>query len=215
MLVMSAVILAFVAIALLSAIPLVWTLCRAFVRGEARGLVRPLAIATVGLVALMVGSIHVGHAWPGTGGHPWAGRDIVPDEVARFGWAATLWITSYWAHPGALASFPADEIVWMAASPTALLAVLFGAATTLRRLPISPQILRYETWLAVAAAGAMAALLAGACSWIVSGGPAPRGLFRVGTIDTVAVAVMAAALILAFRAARRAVALSPSGRAAH
>jgi hypothetical protein len=54
----------------------------------------------------------------------------------------------------------------------------------------------------------MAGFLAGASSWVISGGPAPRGLFRVGAIDSVAVAVMAASLILAFRAAQRTVGAS-------
>ncbi len=203
MLVMSAVIVAFLALAVLAAIPLTGTLCRIFIRGESRGVVIPLTGVAVGLVVLTVGSIHFGHGWPGTGGHPWTGRDIVPGGIARFCWAATLWITSYWAHPGALASFPASEIAWMAASPLALLAIVIGAAKTLRRLPLSPRVLRYETWLGMAAALAMAAFLAGASSWVISGGPAPRGLFRVGAIDTAGVAVMAAALILAFRAAER------------
>jgi hypothetical protein len=208
MLVMSAVILVFAVLALLAAIPLAWTLGRTLVQGRASGLVAPVASVLLGAVVLVVGGIHFGHGWPGTGGHPWAGRDVVPAAVARFCWAVTLWITSYWAHPGALASFPTSEIAWMVASPIALLAVLIGATKTLRRLPLSPRVLRYESWLGTAAALAMAGFLAGASSWIISGGPAPRGLFRVGAIDSIGVAVMAAALILAFRAAQRALAAS-------
>jgi hypothetical protein len=55
----------------------------------------------------------------------------------------------------------------------------------------------------------MAAFLAGAGSWIVSGSPAPRGLFRVGTIDAVGIVVMAGALIVAFRSARRTLSAQP------
>jgi len=208
MLVMTGVIFVFAVLALLAAIPLVCTLCRTFVQRRASGLVGPVMAVVVGAIVLVAGSIHFGHGWPGTGGHPWAGRDVVPIAVARFCWAATLWITSYWAHPGALASFPMSEITWMVASPIALLAVLIGAAKTLRRLPLSPRALRYESWLGTAAALAMAGFLAGAGSWIISGGPAPRGLFRVGAIDSAGVAVMAAALILAFRAAQRALTAS-------
>jgi hypothetical protein len=69
-------------------------------------------------------------------------------------------------------------------------------------------VLRYESWLGLTAAVVLAGFLAGASSWVISGGPSPRGLFRVGTIDTVGVAVMAAALILAFRAAQRTFAAS-------
>ncbi len=106
MLVMSAVILVFAVLALLAAIPLVCTLCRAFAQGRGRAFVAPVIVVLLGTVVLVVGSTHFGHGWPGTGGHPWAGRDVVPDAIARFCWAATLWITSYWAHPGALASSP-------------------------------------------------------------------------------------------------------------
>jgi len=110
MLAMSAVILVFAVLALLAAIPLAWTLGRTFVQGRPSGLVAPVTAAAVGAVVLVVGSIHFGHGWPGTGGHRWAGRDVVPVAVARFCWAATLWITSYWAHPGALTAFPTSEL---------------------------------------------------------------------------------------------------------
>ncbi len=208
MLVMSAVIVVFAVLALLAAIPLVWTLGRSLSRGRASGLVAPVTCVVIGTAVLVAGSVHFGRGWPGTGGHPWVGRDIVPPGVARFCWAATLWITSYWAHPGALASFPPAEIAWMLASPIALLALLIGAAKTLRRLSFSPRVLGYESWLGIAAAVAMAGFLAGASSWIISGGPEPRGLFRVGAIDSVGVTVMTAALVLAFRAAMRALTAS-------
>jgi hypothetical protein len=122
---------------------------------------------------------------------------------------ATLWITSDWAHPGALASFPASEIGWMVVSPLALGAMLIGATKALRRLRVSPRVLRYELWLGLAAGLVMAGFLAGAASWIISGGPGPRGLFRVGAIDSVGVAVMASALIVAFRATQRTLAVHP------
>jgi hypothetical protein len=60
----------------------------------------------------------------------------------------------------------------------------------------------------------MAAFLAGAASWIISGGPAPRGLFRVGLIDGIGLAVMGAALVLAFRAVRTSLSAAISGRPA-
>jgi hypothetical protein len=210
MLVMSGAMLGLALLAILGAVPLRWTICRELAGGRGRALVLPLLAAGLGGVTLIAGSIHFGHGWPGTGGHPWAGRDIVPGDVARFCWAATLWITSYWAHPGALASFPASEIGWMVVSPVALGAILIGAAKTLRRLQISARVLRYESWLGLAAGAAMAAFLAGAGSWIVSGSPAPRGLFRVGAIDSVGIVVMAGALIVAFRAAQRTLAAHPS-----
>jgi hypothetical protein len=208
MLVMTGALVAFLVVALLAAIPLVWVLCREFVCGRGRNLVPPVVALVAGGLVLVAGSIHFGHGWPGTGGHPWSGRDVVPGSVASFCWAATLWITSYWAHPGALATFPASEVGWMVASPIAMLAVLIGVARTIRRLPLSARVLRYESWLGLTAAVVLAGFLAGASSWVISGGPSPRGLFRVGTIDTVGIAVMAAALILGFRAAQRTFAAS-------
>jgi hypothetical protein len=209
MLVMSGAMLGFALLAILGAAPLVWTICREVAAGRGRGLVLPLLGVAVGGLTLVAGSIHFGHGWPGTGGHQWAGRDIVPVAVARFCWAATLWITSYWAHPGALGSFPASEIGWMVVSPVALAAAVVGAAQTLRRLDVSSRVLRYESWLGLIAGSVMAVFLAGAGSWIVSGSPAPRGLFRVGAIDCVAIVVMAGALIVACRAAQRALAARP------
>ena len=214
MLVMSGAMLGFALLAVLAAVPLVWTICREIAAGRRHRLALPLLAVGAGGLTLVVGSIHFGHGWPGTGGHSWAGRDIVPGDVARFCWAATLWISSYWAHPGALASFPASEIGWMVVSPLAFAAVLIGAAKTLRRIHISARVLRYESWLGVLAGSVMAAFLAGAGSWVVSGSPAPRGLFRVGAIDAVGIVVMAGALIVAFRAARRTLSAHPSRTAA-
>jgi hypothetical protein len=203
MLVMTGTMVAFVVAVGFASAPLVWVVCRELVRGRRAALVVPIIAVGAGGLALVLGGIHFGQGWPGTGGHPWSGRGVVPDPVARFCWAATLWITSYWAHPGSLASFPGSEIAWMVVSPIALAAVLIGAAFTLRRLPLSARLLRYESWLGITAAIVMAAFLAGASSWVVSGGPAPRGLFRVGAIDWVALAVMAVSMSLAFRGAQR------------
>jgi hypothetical protein len=210
MLVMSAAMLGFAVLVVMSAIPLVWLICRELVGGQRRKLLLPLVATGCGAAVLIVGSIHFGHGWPGTGGHPWAGRDIVPGAVARFCWAGTLWISSYWAHPGALSSFPASEIGWMVMSPIALAAVLIGAAKTVGRLHLPSRVLRYESWLGLVAGSMMAVFLAGAGSWIVSGSPAPRGLFRVGAIDSVDIVVMAGALIVAFRAAQRTLSAHPS-----
>jgi hypothetical protein len=160
---------------------------------------------------LIVGSAHFAHGWPGTGGPAWEGRDIVPGSVARFIWAQTLWVNAYWAHPGALGSFPASQIVWMVVSPLALLAVVIGLARVLRRLPLPSPVLRYESWIGMATVLAMAAFLAGASSWVITGGPGPRALFQVGAIHWVCIALMAAALVLAFRAAQRALTARPSG----
>jgi hypothetical protein len=198
MLLMTGAIVVLAAIGALALIPLAVS-----VRG-ARAAARPLILTAVGTVVFTVGCVHFGHGWPGTGGHRWADRGLVPSAVAQFCWAGTLWITSYWAHPGALAAFPASELAWMLVSPLALAAMLIGATRTLRRVHRSPRLLAYNRQLGTVAVAAMAVFLAGAGSWVVSGSAAPRGLFRVGAIDDLGLAVMAAALIVASRFLRRA-----------
>jgi len=212
MLLMSGAVGACVVLAILAALPLVWTIVTSARRSAGRTPLTALGATAVGVALLIIGSVHFGHGWPGTGGHAWSGRDVVPGAVARFCWAATLWMTSYWAHPGRLAAFPASELVWMVVSPMALLAALIGSARVLRTLPISARTLRYELRLGGAAALAMAVLLGGASSWIVSGGPSPRGLFRVGAIDAVAITAMSAALMLGLQALRRGLATRPDER---
>src|SRR5262249_6567273 len=89
-------------------------------------------------------------------------------------------VTSYWAHPAALASFPPAELAWMVLSPAALLFLATGAVQLVRRLDLSPRVLRYETWIGRAAAGGMTALLAGALCWGAQAGPGPPGVVRDG-----------------------------------
>jgi hypothetical protein len=93
----------------------------------------------------------------------------------------------------------------MAVSPVAIAFLLTGATTTIRRAGLSFRILRYEAFLARAAAFGMAAFLLGACTWVVSGGgPGPGHLFHAGAIDMAAIIVMTAALAVAYRAIQRA-----------
>jgi hypothetical protein len=203
MVLMTAAVGAIVVLALLAVAPIAWSLGRAILAGQARTFAGGLLIAAAGAAVLIAGSVHFGHGWPGTGGHPWGGRGIVPGTVARIPWAATLWISAYWAHPGALSAFPAPEIAWMICAPLALAATGVGAARLLARLAVSPRVLRYEARLGFAAAVAMGVFLAGGGSWIVSGGAAPRGLFAVGAIDVAGLAVLAVALLVGCRAVQR------------
>jgi hypothetical protein len=208
MVVMSGTMVAFAVVVALALAPLVWAVVEALVRSRDLGVLAWAGVVGVGVAVLVIGGVHFGHAWPGTGGHPWSGRDLVPGGVARFCWAVSLWITSYWAHPGALSAFPAAELAWMIASPAALVAVAVGSVALLRRVELSARVLGFETWMGTAAGAAMAVFLAGAVSWVLSGGPAPDALFRVGTIDAIAVLVMAGALLVVWRTAVRNLALS-------
>lgn len=187
----------------LGLLPLLWRLCLEVIRSRRRDLAWRLAVSVIAGVVLATGSVHFGRGWPGTGGHVWPGRDLVPAALARACWAATLWETSYWAHPGALASFPTGEVVWMAVGPTSLLAMLSGLIGSVRRLHLTQPILRFELWLGAGSALAMIAFLAGAGSWVVAGHPGSHGLFRTGAIDGIALAVMTGVFLTAFGALAR------------
>jgi hypothetical protein len=191
-------------LAVLAAIPIACTVIMRFVRRQPDGLIRPALFFMAGTAVLVIGSRHFGNGWPGTGGHPWAHQGLVPGGVAAFSWASTLWVSSYWAHPGRLALFPAAELAWMAVSPVAIAFLLTGATKTIRRAGLSSRTLRYEALLARAAAFGMFAFLLGACTWVVSGGPGPGRLFHAGAIDMAAIVVMTAALAVAYRAIQRA-----------
>jgi hypothetical protein len=204
MVVMSGAMLLFVGLAFLAALPVAWHVVGALARRRGHGLVRPMSLVLGCGAVLIVGSHHFGNGWPGTGGHPWSHQGLVPGGVAAFSWASTLFVSSYWAHPGALASFPVGEIIWMAVSPVAVTGLVVGVTKTVRRLHLSPRALRYEGWLAGVATLGMLAFLGGCATWIVDGGAGPRNLFHTGAIDVAGLVVMAGAVAIAHRAVSRA-----------
>ena len=111
--IMSAGLLLMLVLAVLAIAPACWSLGRAAVRhwggrtgGPAPRWAWPAALAALGGMVLGAGARHFANGWPGTGGHPWPQQGLVPGGAAAFGWAATLSVTSYWAHPDALLAFP-------------------------------------------------------------------------------------------------------------
>jgi hypothetical protein len=200
------------ALAALAAIPLIWLTAHALKSRPQRSVSGPALIAMAGTGVLVAGSHHFANGWPGTGAHPLAPHGFLPAGVAAFGWAGTLSVSSYWAHPAALAAFPAAEIAWMAASPVALVAAVAGLAGLVRRLDLPAAVLRYEAWLASGAAAAMAVFLVGACCWVLAEGSGP-GLFHAGAIDVASLAVMMLALSTAQRAAGLVRRSAPGSRA--
>jgi hypothetical protein len=203
MFLMFGAVLAMLVLAVSAIVPIGWSLARSVLAGQGRAVAGSAIVVAIAGVVLVAGSIHFGHGWPGTGGHAWADRGLVPGGMARIAWAATVWITAYWAHPGALSAFPAREIAWMASAPLALIAAAVGTGRVLRALSLSARVLGYEARLGAAGAVAMAVFLAGAVSWVVSGDAAPRGLFAVGAIDAGGLAVMTLALVVGCRAVQR------------
>jgi len=201
--IMSGALLVLAVLTVLAAVPVAWAAIAAIGRGAGRQLRRPAALAGAGALVLIIGGRHFANGWPGTGGHLLVHQSLVPGGVAAFGWAATMWITSYWGHPGMLVAFPAAQLAWMTASPVATGCVVTGAVQLLRRVELSPRALRYHTWVACLAWAGLAAFLGAALCWLSSsGGSAP--LFRAGIIDRAGLAVTAVAAITGAAAARRA-----------
>jgi hypothetical protein len=210
MAVMSAAMLLLAVLAFLAAAPVAMAAALAMVRRQAPELRWPAALMAGGALILVLGGRHFGNAWPGTGGHWWLHQGLVPGGIAAFSWACTLSVTSYWAHPAALAWFPAAELAWMALSPAAMLCVVTGTAQLVRRVELSPGVLRHEARAGRAAIGVMTAFLGGALCWVTEGGSGPRGLFQAGAIDVAGLAVMIIALATGWQALQRAGKSGPS-----
>ena len=204
MVMMSAAMLAMLGLAVAATVPVLWSAGSRLARGRHPGLLGPAALVVACAVIMFAGGRHFGNGWPGTGGHPWARQGLVPGGMAAFSWASTLSVSSYWAHPSALASFPATELAWMALSPLAMAGLVVGAAALVCRTELSARVLDYETRLGTAACAAMAVFLGGCCAWIVDGGPGPRNLFHAGAIDAAGTVVMTIAFVAARLAARTA-----------
>jgi hypothetical protein len=204
MLVMSAVMLGFVALAVLAAAPIVGVVVRQAHRRQAQALLRPSLLLLLASSLLIVGARHFGNGWPGTGGRPWAHQGLVPGGAAAFLWASTLSISSYWVHPSALLRFPPAELAWMCISPLAAVSAVVGSTKIVRRLDMSARLVDYERRIGRAAAWAMAIFLIGSCFWIVDGGPGPRNLFHAGAIDVSGLALMTGLATMALRCLQRA-----------
>jgi len=208
---MSAALLVLVLLTALAAAPVAWTAVAAVVRGQGCEFRRPAAFMATGLVVVMIGGRHFENGWPGTGGHLLAHQGIVPGGIAAFAWASTMWITSYWAHPAALAEFPAAQLAWMLLSPVASGFVVTGAVQLLRRVRLSPRAFRYQTRVANLAWTGLAAFLGGSLWWFASGPAGYAGPFRAGAIDHAALGVVTVAVIVGALAVRHARAAARSG----
>jgi hypothetical protein len=205
MLLMSAAVAVLCALAALASVPIVWTLVRSVARGRSRALIAPALVWSSSASAVLLGCRHFAGGWPGTGGHAWGHHALVPAGLASFGWAATRGLSAYWAHPGALASFPIMEMLWMLMSPVALIGLVASSARIVRRLDLSPRVVRYEIIVAAVAVAFALMFVLGAGAWVLdNGAPGPTGIYRVGLIDFAGLGVMAAACATARRAALRA-----------
>lgn len=207
MVVMSWGLLAVGALCVLVAAPVAWLAARTVV--TRRDLLGPIGLVVGGLVVLAVGTHHFANGWPGTRGHPWPDQGIVPGGVAAYAWASTLFVTSYWLHPAALGRFPGGEVAWMLVSPVAVGALIAGATRIVRRVDFSPRLVRYERRLGLLAAATTTVFLTGAALWVIDGGPGPRNLFHIGSIDVVELVALALMVLVAARAAGRVTSADP------
>jgi hypothetical protein len=202
-LVMSLAVVYLSVLALLATVPVIAAVLRAARRRDARRLIGPMALIIVSAAILIVGGHHLESGWPGTGGHSWRFQRLVPGGVGGFGWAETLGITAYWAHPSDLLALPHPELAWVAMSPVALTSAVVSAARVVRRVTLSPASLRYEASLAKAAAAGMVPFLGAAAWWVTASRAGSNDLFRAGSLDVLLVAAMAAALVVARTATRQ------------
>lgn len=201
---MSAGVLLLASLTVVAAIPLAVSAGRSLLQGDGWRLVLPAALVGVALAVLIVGGLHFDAHWPGSRGRPWGSHGLVPSGVAAFCWAVTRGVSSYWFHPHELAQFTGAEIGWMACSVASIVALMVGLTVIVRRLPLSPAVLRFEALLARAACAVMALFAAGAGAWVFTGKPVgPTGVYSVGIIDVVGLAVIGVALLTAARAARQ------------
>jgi hypothetical protein len=200
--VMSGALALLVLLAVGAAAPIAWLAARALLTRDGRSLRLAILLTIAGAAVLIAGARHFAHGWPGTGGHPWPGKGLIPTQVASFAWASTLSISSYWAHPDKLSAFPAAEVAWMVIAPLAIACIAAGAATTIRRVRLSPRVLAFEARIARAATIAMLVFLGGALCRILEPDTGPRNLFATGIIDLVDVLVMIGALAAALAVAR-------------
>jgi hypothetical protein len=186
-------------IGLAAAVPVIWRVLAAAARRDGR-LIRPAGLVLSCAVALALGAKHFQNSWPGTGGTG-AEHGLVPGGVAAFGWASTLSVTSFWAHPGLLGRFPAAELTWMVLSPVAGIVCAGTAVIVVRRLSLPRPIVSYLARLAQGACCAGMAFAAGAALWMLGRSPA-AGLFRPGLVNEAELLIMMLALALALTASR-------------
>jgi hypothetical protein len=188
-------------VVLLAAAPVIVEVIRAVRRGNARPLLGPALLVGIGLAVLLIGGHQLQAGWPGTGGHPWRLQRWAPGSVASWGWAETLAITTYWAHPASLLALPGSQLAWTLTSPVVLAVTLAGAVRLVRRIDLPAPVLAYEARLAEAAGVVMLGFLGAAAWWVLGSRAGTDEVFRAGSLDLVLVAGMAAALWVAAAAA--------------
>jgi hypothetical protein len=202
----SAAVIALLALGVLAALPVLVTVAASLAAPGFAAQRARLAIPTVTLIGALTGLVIGGRSlennWVGTGGL----HSPVPGGLAAFIWAVTLFVSAYWAHPGALTTFPGAELAWMQLSPLLLAVAVASAVILVRRAGLSPRLARFEARLGLACCAVMTAFLALCAAWLAADGPLAGGtaLFHAGWINVASTGVLALTLTVAFGAARTA-----------
>ncbi len=184
-----------------AAVPVAWHAVAAIIRMRDRRLAWPAITASCCAVMLTVGARHFENGWPGTGGTG-SEHGLVPGGLAAFGWASTLSVSSFWAHPAMLSRFPVTELAWMVLSPLAGIGLVTGVTLLLRRLVLPARVARYLARVATVSSVAAGLSLAGSASWVLVMRPGQSALaFRPGAVDDAELMLMVLTLAVALRAA--------------
>ena len=191
----SAAMLAILVLAIAATIPVIVIVAVRLRVGAGRRLALPAAVFVAAVAVLVTGGRQFENGWVGTGGHD----GLIPGGVAAFEWATSLWVSAYWAHPGALAAFPLAERAWMMVTPFAFAAAALAAATVVRRAGLPSRVLVFEARLATAACAVTGVFLVGVACWVATGGEGAP-LFHPGLIDVAATGALALALAAAVKA---------------
>ncbi|HEX3907783.1 MAG TPA: hypothetical protein VHW92_07610 [Mycobacteriales bacterium] len=208
--VMSVGIAYLVLLALLAAMPVGFAVLSDLRHGNGRSIIGPIAVVAAGVGILVIGGLHVQGGWPGAAGEP--GRSplffpghlpVLPEHLAGFGWAETVGLTAYWAHPHDLLALPLGQLVWTVVSPITLAVTGLGAVRLVRRVSWSPTALTVEARLARAAAIGMLGILGSAAWWVVTSPAGSNDIFRAGSLDVLLVVSMVVALAVARAASTR------------
>jgi hypothetical protein len=198
----SAVMIAFLALGMLAALPILATVAKRFrvpsSDGQRRRLAWPTFVLGGSIAALVIGSRALENNWLGTGGL----HSPVPGGLAAFIWAVTLFWSTYWGHPAMFAALSPAERDWMTISPLLLAVAVSSAAILIRRAELPPRIAKFEVWLGAVSCVVMTAFLALWGGRMLVDRPPRVSVFQIGTINEVSIGVLALALFTGLHAAR-------------
>lgn len=180
--------LAVATIAVVGTVTLATAVLRTARDGGGRKLLRPAATTLAGAVTLGLGAQQISsHA-----------QTAAP--AARWTWAVTESISTYWIHPDRLLALPTSELAWMLASPLAAVACWRGLAGLATHTGLT------AAWQRIARrliAVVLTPALVTAATWVVGSQHDPNASLRAGTLDLALIVAMTAAVVAIDAATRR------------